>query len=101
MPTIHKASLGSQGRVIRGTQITEEQAVAERKAGRDIVVCGLDGKANRRLAQRIENGVGPNVHADPHLSAGRYALPHYQPNPCPPDGHSFHETDKRKAAKNP
>ncbi len=48
---IYKATLGSLGRVIRGEEITELEAVLERLAGRDIVVCEGGFKANRALAQ--------------------------------------------------
>jgi hypothetical protein len=97
----YKATLGNLGRVIRGAEITEGEAVAERKAGRSIVVCGSDGRENRELAQRIENAVGPNFRQDPHRSAGPYALPHFQQDTPPPEGHAFYETAGRKAARNP
>ena len=100
-PQIYMATLGSLGRVIRGAEITEAQAVLERFAERDIVVCGPDRKANRRLAYRIESQRGPCKDEPPHEKSGPYALPHYQPEPRPPEGHSFYETEKRKAARNP
>ena len=100
-PRIHAATLGSQGRVIRGPEITETEAADERQAGRDIVVCGDDQKANRRRANRVEKAVGPCKRQDPHRSAGPYALPHFQQETPPPEGHSFYETTHRKAAKNP
>ena len=56
-PKIHRATLGSLGRVIRGAEITEAEAVVARLAGQDVVVCGESHKANRLLAQRIENAV--------------------------------------------
>ena len=98
---IYKATRGSRGRVIRGAEITEAEAVLERVAGRDIVVCGGKPRDNRSIAYRIENAIGPCERQDPHESAGPYALPHYQPLHRPPDGHSFYETAGRKAAKNP
>jgi hypothetical protein len=98
---IYKATRGSLGRVIRGAEITEAEAVIERVAGRDIVVCGVDRKTNRRLAQKIESQRGPWKDEAPHDDLGPYALPHYQPEPRPPEGHSFYETDNRKAARNP
>ena len=55
---IYKATLGSLGRVIRGEEITELEAVLERLAGRDIVVCEGGFKANRAL-RKIESQVGP------------------------------------------
>ena len=33
----------------------------------------------------------------PHPNAGVHALPHYQPDPRPPDGHTFYETTNLKA----
>ena len=98
-PRIYKASLGSQGRVICELEITEAQAIAERKAGKYIVVCGGEGKANRIVAQRIENAVGLNRRQDGHEREGPFALPHFQPVRRPPDGHSFYETTGKRAAK--
>lgn len=99
---IYKAALGSQGRVIRGAEITEAEAVVEYGAGRDVVVCGGTSLENHRLARRIANAVGPNKRQVPHTKqAGPYALPHFQPQARPPDGHAFYETDHRKAALKP
>jgi hypothetical protein len=100
-PVVCKATLGSEGRVIRGAEITEDEAVLERLAERDIVVCDGDPRANRFLARRIETAIGPNKRQDPHRSAGKNALPHYQPLRRPPFGHSFYETAGEKAARNP
>ncbi len=57
-PQIFTATRGSLGRVIRGREITEVEAVFERRAGRDIVVCGPSKKANRNQARAIEAAVG-------------------------------------------
>src|SRR5438270_13991543 len=100
-PTIHRATLGSLGRVIRGQQISEAEAVAARRAGHEVVVCGNDLKLNRALAEKIEAQVGPYAPGAAHTKIGPYALPHFQPDPRPPEGHTFYETDKRKAARNP
>src|SRR6516225_4482446 len=81
---VYKATRGSLGRVIRGSELTEAEAVAERFTGRDIVVCGGGGRSNRDLAQRIENAIGPNFRQDPHERAGPYALPHFQQKAPPP-----------------
>jgi hypothetical protein len=95
---ICKATLGTDGKVIRGDEITEEVAVAERKAERHVVVCGNDIRATRALAQAIENQVGPWERQPPHTkSAGPFALPHYQQLKKPPQGHTFYETEKKKA----
>lgn len=55
-----------------------------------MVVCGDDTDANRRLAWAIESAVGPCRRGEPHKKAGPHALPHYQPDPRPPDGHTFY-----------
>jgi hypothetical protein len=98
--TIHRATLGSSGKVIRGEEITEAQAVAARLAGQDIVICG-EHQQNRALTRKIENQVGRNEPDGPHESAGPYALPHFHQIDRKPPGHSFYETARRKAAKKP
>jgi hypothetical protein len=97
-PQICKATLADHGDVFKGASITEAQAVAERAAGRDVVVCGDDLNVNRALAQKIEHTAnGRYKRCPPHASAGPSALPHFQPDPRPPDGHTFYETTNRKA----
>jgi hypothetical protein len=64
-----------------------------------VVVCGDDVDANRRLAERIEYTVGPRERGEPHSRTGPRALPHYQPDPRPPQGHTFYESARRKARK--
>ena len=76
--TIHEATLGPHGVVLRGVKITEIQAVARRKSGGDVVVCGDDIRANRVKALEIEDLVGPWVHHFKHR-LGPDSLPHYQP----------------------
>jgi hypothetical protein len=102
-PTIHEAELvsGASGAVLCGTEINATQAVERRKRGEDVVVCGDEISANRRLAFSIESAVGPCKREDPHGKAGPHALPHYQPDPRPPEGHTFYETPRRKARKKP
>jgi hypothetical protein len=102
-PTIHEADLasGPSGAVVRGAEMDVPAAVARRRAGGDVVVCGDDVDANRRLAQAIESAVGPCIRSEPHAKAGPFALPHYQPNPRPPAGHTFYETTRRKARRRP
>jgi len=104
-PTIHEAELasGPSGIVFRGAEIDLSAAIARRKVGLDVVVCGGSLRANRALARQIESGVGPCDRADPHKSAGPHALPHFEPDPRPPKGHTFYETDnpQRKARKQP
>jgi hypothetical protein len=100
--TIHEATLGGQGKVVRGAAITESQAVARRQTGLDIVVCGDNHKANRALARKVENQVGPNEPGEPHVRrAGPFALPHFQQVNRALAGHSFYETDRRKAVTRP
>jgi hypothetical protein len=95
-PTIHEATLAAAGGVQRGRAITQVQAEARRRNGDDVVVCGPDLVANRALAKLIEqNGNGKWKLCPPHV--GPLALPHCQPNPRPPAGHTFYETQNRKA----
>ncbi len=75
---------------------TQVEAESERKAGNDIVVCGIDVRANRPLAQQIEqNANGPTVGDPPQ--AGSKSLPHFHPVSRQPGGHAFYETVKRKS----
>ncbi len=100
-PTIHEAELesGATGRVLCGAEIDFAAAVTRRRAGQDVVVCGSDVNANRRQAYAIEMAVGGCKRGEPHDLAGPFALPHYQPDPRPPEGHTFYETARRKARK--
>jgi hypothetical protein len=103
-PTIHEAELASRpsGAVLWGSEIDFARAVARRQASQDVVVRGDDLNANRALAQAIEAAVGPYMRGTPHKhSAGPMALPHFQQITPPPEGHTFYETDKRKARKRP
>ena len=100
-PTIHLATRGSLGRVIYGAGISFDVAVATRVLGNDVVVRGPNHKANADLAKRIEAAAGPSKRSNPHTNQGPYVLPHYQPVKRPPEGHTFYETSRRKAAKNP
>jgi hypothetical protein len=97
-PSIHEATLGDNGAVLKGKVITQAEAEASRRNGQHVVVCGRDLAANRRLAQAIErNANGVCKRCPPHARAGSRALPHYQPDPRPPAGHTFYETPNRKA----
>src|SRR5438105_1353253 len=96
-PQIFEASLGAQGAVIKGKALNQNQAVVNRKAGLDVVVCGPNLSANRQLAGLIERTAnGKSKRCPPHENAGPLALPHHQPDPRPPDGHTFYETPNRK-----
>jgi hypothetical protein len=87
--------------VLRAAEIDFAAAVARRQAGQNVVVCGDDAGANKRLAGQIEAAVGPCKRSDPHIRhAGPHALPHYQQTvraPPGPPGHTFYETARRKA----
>ncbi len=101
-PSICEAELapGPSGAVERGAPLTRDEAVAWRKGGLDIVVCGDDTAANRTLAREVEAAVGPPTRAQPaEPKAGPLALPHFHQQSRTPDGHSFYETDRRKARK--
>jgi hypothetical protein len=101
-PTIHEAerASGASGAVLRGPEIDRATAVARRRAGADVVVCGGDTNANRRLAQAIESAVGPATPPQtPHRRAGPLALPHFHQQSHVPDGHTFYETARRKTRK--
>jgi hypothetical protein len=99
-PRIHEATLepGASGAVVKGAAIDEAVAIARRKAGEDIVVCGNAVKATRRVALAVESAVGPCERQEPHVRlAGPLALPHFQQTDRSRKGHSFYETERRKA----
>lgn len=101
-PTVHEAELapGASGGVYRGFEFDVEAAIARRQIGGNVVVCGNDLKANRRLAEKIEAAVGPYVRSAPHrISAGPRALPHFQQQNPDHEGHCFYETPKQKALR--
>src|SRR5258708_1428768 len=92
-PLIHEAILLPCGGVQRGNLITQAQAENLRHNGQDVVVCGPHHGANMNLARDIEqNANGQYKRCGPHAWAGPNGLPHYQPDPRPPDGHTFYET---------
>lgn len=96
-PQVFTATLRPDGSVGRGTEINEQQAVLERKAERDVVVCGDDRDTNSELAKRIEiTASGAYVRHAKHRPLG---LDHYQPRSRPPAGHTFYETKRSKARK--
>ncbi len=98
VPEVYAATLGTNGRVIKGDKLTPVQAEARRKAGEDVVVCGSNTTTNRQMAMAIEKAAnGPCKICPPHINAGPNALPHCQPLSRPPEGHTFYETEKRKA----
>ena len=62
---------GPSGAVLKGAEIDLATAIARRLAGLDIVVCGDNVKANRRVAETIENAVGPSEKQKPRRSRRR------------------------------
>lgn len=102
-PVICEATCATDGSdaVIRSAELTQTQAIARRRAGGDIVVCGPDTFRNDQLAYDIEKaatGREPIYHG-PH--GGPLSLPHWQQKVPPPKGHSFHETPIRQAGTSP
>lgn len=102
-PTIHEATCASHltGLVEWGAALSEPAAIARRQLSLDIVVRGSDRAANRKVAEKIEAGVGLYKVCPFHQSAGTASLPHCQQINKPPFGHSFYETATRKAKKKP
>ena len=103
-PVIHEAEreAGPAGAVLRGVEIDLATAIARRRRGLDVVVCGGDLKGNRALAASIESAVGSWQRSVPHTRhAGPLALPHFQQAASPPGGHTFYETEQRRAKKKP
>lgn len=97
-PQIYEATLGGNGAVVKGQPLTRSHAEVRRQAGLDVVICDRNLSANRSLAGVIErNANGKAKRCPPHANAGANALPHYQPDPRPPEGHTFYETPNRKA----
>ena len=104
LPIIYEATRATDGSdaVIRGAELTRDQAIARRKAGGDIVVCGSDTPRNDRLSHDIEEAAAegkPIIYHGPH--GGPLSLPHWQQKVPPPEGHRFHETHVRKAITTP
>jgi hypothetical protein len=100
--TIYEAARepGLSGAVLRGDELAVASAVARRQAGEDVVVCGVDTDANRRLAFQVEAAVGLATRPQaPHTRAGPMALPHFHQRNRSPEGHTFYETEKRKAKR--
>jgi hypothetical protein len=95
---IYEARLGTNGAVIRvPPPINQAQAIAIRKNDGNVVVCGPNKTANSVTARDIEQAAtGHWKRCKPHLNAGPYALPHYQPDPRGQTiGHTFYETDTK------
>ena len=101
-PTIYHA-LRSRDMSVRkqGAAIEIATAVVERQNGRDVVVCGPDVVANMRMGQEIESRATGNRYKfdRAHVNRGRFALSHFQPNPRPPEGHTFIESPPDRVAQ--
>jgi hypothetical protein len=92
-----KAEDGS-GAVLRGAPLTPAQAIAHRRNGGDVVVCGPNPFDNSRDARAVEAAVGSERFHAPHRdTAGPLALPHWQQRVPPPEGHTFFELPNSKA----
>jgi hypothetical protein len=75
-----------------GTVLSEADAVARRRGGKDIVVRGADKAENKKKARQIEEGVGRPVTLDtPHAAAGANALPHYHQASRKPAGKAYRD----------
>jgi hypothetical protein len=102
-PQIFRAARWSRGAVKRvGSPIDLATAISIRKGGGDVVVCGPNVVDNMRLAQQIEWTATSNRFRleNAHLNtAGPGALSHFQPDPRPPDGHTFFEAPPRRMAR--
>lgn len=97
-PEIFEATLGDEGAVHGGRRLSQRAAEERRRNGLNVVVCGDDVAANIGLAAQIEhNANGRVMRSAAHVYLGRLALPHYQPDPRPPLGHTFYETPTKKS----
>lgn len=103
-PKIYEATLapGVSGAVIRGAEIDQRTALGRRKTGENVVVCGDSLTATRSMAYGIESAIGPCERHKPHDQlAGALALPHFQQTNRALKGHTFYETENRKAKAKP
>lgn len=97
-PIIYEARLETDGGVRRVREVSDADAIDLRRRGLNVVVCGGDIAANRRIAGLIEQrACGEYKRHAPEKILGPRALPHYQPMTRPPYGHTFYETPNRKA----
>jgi len=91
------------GGVIAVAPISRADAVRLRKAGIDIVVCGIYEGENRRLAKEIESEANDTpIHCYEHRKTNQSrALPHFHPIRRHPKGHCFYETNTLKVVQKP
>jgi len=98
---VYEASLGGpDGTVLRGTSLSDADAVARLQRGDDVVVCGDDGWANRVKAEQLGNtAFGACDWDKAHDDKGRWrALPHFHPSSGTPRVHIFYERRPTKHA---
>jgi hypothetical protein len=83
-----------------GSLLKLEEAIAERKAGRDVVVCGPVLRTNIQIAEKIESAATGNRHQlhRAHLDRGRKALSHWQHEAIKDHGHTFFESPPERTA---
>jgi hypothetical protein len=99
-PEIFEAECVAEGGVRKLRGISFAEAVVLRRKGADVAVCGKNLKLNQKLAGSIEfQANGRWKRCSPHVDAGPKALPHYQPLVRGPHGHTFYETQHRKAIR--
>jgi hypothetical protein len=95
--------LATDGAVLYGPELTDDDAVQRRLRGKDIVVRGPDKAENLKRAKEIETRVGGPTgrwfREEAHRREGPSALPHLHQETRVPTGHTFYEVDKRKARK--
>jgi hypothetical protein len=84
--------------VLYGAGLTDEEAIARRRAASDIVVRG-NVKTNKAKAREIEAAVGPCELDQPHARAGKKAMPHFHQQSRLPDGHTFYEDRGHRARR--
>jgi hypothetical protein len=89
---------GPSGAVIKGAEVDRDTAIGRRRPGEIIIVFENSLRANRGLAPEIETAISPCERREPHDTlTGPLAFPHFQQKNRAAEGHSFYETDTRKA----
>jgi hypothetical protein len=77
---------------VKGSEISEAEAIQERQAEREVVVCGNDPDLNNEKAKTIEHAAsGSYVRHGNHRPNG---LNHYQP--CPAAGRTHILRDEKQ-----
>lgn len=77
-----------------------DEAIAERIAGRDVVVCGPVLRTNIQIAEKVEAAATGNQHQlhRAHLDRGKKALSHWQHETNQISGHTFFESPPDRTA---